>query len=328
MEITRQKKEAINKIFDTLNLGTPNQITIIESSQNIAYKVETLDKTYVLKEYTKDAIRNENDLRKRKRQVSICERFKENGVPTILPLKFNSKYFICYKKTYYLVYDFVSYKTLEPNEVDNKKIKKLANTLAIMHKLNIKSELPCQYKTIKIDYNKYLKKYKKLDEELYKILYDNYFELDGLTAQCNNSIRFVKNNLCVSHNDYKLKNILWEKDYMYLIDFDACGMSNPSVSLAECAFSLSRKNNKIDKDLYKDFIKTYVKKYGNLTNSYKDALAVAMNGKLQWLEYIMSKCSKKNHKYIEDTKSMIKELVLYTQSIDELNSIYQSVVKN
>ena len=44
----------------------------------------------------------------------------------------------------------------DESEVDEylKKLKKLANTLAIMHKLNIKSDLPCQYKTIKIDLKK------------------------------------------------------------------------------------------------------------------------------------------------------------------------------
>ena len=328
MELSKSKKEAIKKIFNVLNLGELNEITPIESSQNIVYKVDTINKSYILKEYSKDAIKNEYDLRKRKRQISVSEKFSENGVPTILPLKFNSKYFICYKKTYYLVYDYCDYEILEPKNLDNKKIKKLANTLAIMHKLNIKSELPCQYKQIKIDFNKYLKKYKRIDNELYKILYDNYFILEGLTTNCNNNIRYIKNNMCVSHNDYKLKNILWQKDFMYLIDFDACAMVNPSVSLAECAFSLARKNNKVDKDMYKEFLKVYLKKYGALPNTYKDALIVAVNGKLQWLEYLMSKCSKNNSKAIEDTINMIKELVLYANNIDELNSIYLSVVKN
>ena len=328
MELSKSKKEAIKKIFDVLNLGELNEITPIESSQNIVYKVDTTNKSYILKEYSKDAIKNEYDLRKRKRQISVSEKFSENGVPTILPLKFNSKYFICYKKTYYLIYDYFDYEILEPKNLDNKKIKKLANTLAIMHKLNIKSELPCQYKQIKIDFNKYLKKYKRIDNELYKTLYDNYFILEGLTTNCNNNIRYIKNNMCVSHNDYKLKNILWKKDFMYLIDFDACSMVNPSVSLAECAFSLSRKNNKVDKDMYKEFLKVYLKKYGALPNTYKDALIVAVNGKLQWLEYLMSKCSKSNPKAIEDTINMIKELVLYANNIDELNGIYLSVVKN
>lgn len=327
MEMTKSKLDTIKKIFEALELGEITDVKTLESSQNLVYKVDTDNKIYILKEYSKDAIKNEQDLRKRKRQISVAEKFSENGVPTILPLKFNDKYFIRYKKNYYVLYDYVDYEILSPKEVTTKKIKKLANTLAIIHNLNIKSDLPCHYKQIKIDFNKYLKKYKRLDQNLYKTLYDNYFILEGLTTNCNNNIRYVKNNLCVSHNDYKLKNILWKKDFMYLIDFDACSMANPSVTLAECAFSLSRVNNKIDKELYKEFLKTYLKKYGPLANPYKDALSVAINGKLQWLEYIMSNCNKRNPKRIEETIGMIKELVLYAKSIDELNEIYLSVVK-
>ncbi len=327
MEISKNQRTNIIKIFTVLDLGEIKTISRMNSSQNIIYKVETTNKVYVLKEFTKDSIRNEYDLKKRKRQISISEAYKENGVPTILPIKFDSKYFIKLKRTYYLIYDYYDYKTITPKELDSKKIKKLANTLAIMHKLNIKSDLPCQYKIIKLDYKKYLKKFSKIDEKLHQTLYDNIFILEKLTSDCNNTLRFVKNNLCISHNDYKLDNILWKKDFMYLIDFDACGMSNPSVSLAECSFSLCIKKNKLDKDLYKDFIKSYLKKYGQLKNNYKDALYVAMNGKLQWLSYLMSKCSKRNTKMVEETISMIKELTLYANNIDEFNKIYSSLVK-
>lgn len=327
MEITRTQLSAIDKIFEVLELGTIINVSIIDSSQNIVFRITTDKKEYVLKEYSKDAIKNEYELNKRKRQISVSEKYSQNGIPTILPLKFNNRNFIKYKNRYYLIYDYMDYKVITQSELDVKKIKKIATVLAITHNLNIKSDLPCQYKTIKIDLNKYLKKFKKLDEKLYKTLYDNYFTLENLILNCNNSIKYVKNHLCVSHNDFKLQNILWKKDFMYLIDFDACAMSNPATSLVECAFSLTKKGNKVDTELYKEFLKAYLKKYGQLTTSFKDAQQVAMNGKLQWLEYIMGKCSKKDPKAIEDTISMIKELTLYVRKMDELSDIYLSLVK-
>jgi hypothetical protein len=114
---------------------------------------------------------------------------------------------------------------------------------------------------------------------------------------------------------------------MYLIDFDACAMSNPSVCLAESAFSLSKQGNTINLDYYKEFVKTYTKKFGFLSNNYHDALAVAVNGKLQYLEYLMSLCSKKNQIAIKETIGMIKELVLYNKNIEEFYNIYMSCVK-
>lgn len=326
------KKDLTNlkKICEALKLGTLENVSILDSSQNIVYKVATNEKTYVIKEYSKDAIRDEEDLIDRKRQVSVSEQMSQNGVPAILPLKFNKKSFIHYKGKYFLVYDFLKYKILSPEEITNKKIKKLANTLAIIHKLNIKCDLPCQYEKINTNYEKYLKKFKqqKIDSNLIKVLEDNIITLNELSIKCNENIKNVKEHLCISHNDYKLGNILWNKDFMYLIDFDACCLSNPAVSLAESSFSLSRQNNKVNKDFYKEYLTTYIKKFGPLNTDYQVALDVAMNGKLQWLNYLLSKCNKKNQTIIDDTKYMIEELALYYDNKEEFYKLYLTAVKN
>lgn len=325
--IKRDITSSIEKIFKTLNIGSITNIELLPSSENTVYKVTTEEKNYVVKKYSKDSIKNEKDLNKRKKQISISKTLKENGIPTILPLEFDDKYFILHRNTYFLIYDYYPYKSISSLDMTSKKIKKLAKNLAIIHNLNLKSDLPCQYHQINIDFNKYLKKYKNIDETLYKTLYENYFILEDIVKECNQNIKYVENNLCISHNDYKLENILWDKDYMYLIDYDACAMSNPSVSLAESAFSLSKQENIVNKTFYSDFLKSYLKKYGPLVSDYKNALKVALNGKLQWLEYLMSKCNKKDKQITLDTINMIKELVLYNKNEEEFYNIYLRAVK-
>lgn len=321
-------EKIIEKIFFTLELGTIKSITYTTSSQNLVHLVTTKEnKEYYIKQYSKDAIKNNRDLLNRKRQIAVSEKLKENGVPAILPLSFNNRYFIKYNKDYYLIFEHIGAKPISSKELNSKKIKKLANTLAIIHKLDIQSNLHCQYKKIKIDFKKYLKKYNRLDNKLYNTLNNNYILIEELINQCNKNISKVKEHLCVSHNDYKLLNILWDKkDYMYLIDFDATAMSNPTVSLAEAAFALSVQNSSLNKDLYKEFISTYIKKYGDLETDFEIALNVSMNGKLQWLEYLMSKCSKRNYESIEGTISMINELCLFINSKDTMLEIYNNVV--
>ncbi len=318
-------EQVIEKIFEKLELGTIKSITYTKSSQNIVHLVKTDKKDYYIKQYSKDAIRNDRDLLKRKRQIAVAEKFKENGVPAVLPLSFDNRYFIKYNKDYFLLFDYMGEQPITDKELNSKKIKKLATTLAIIHKLDIQSNLSCQYKKIKIDFNKYLKKYSRINNELYELLKENHIKLNELITNCNNNISKVKEHLCVSHNDYKLLNILWKKDFMYLIDFDAAAMSNPTVSFAEASFALSRQNKQLNEAFYKDFLTSYIKRYGPLETPFKDALNVAMNGKLQWLEYIMSKCSKRNEQSIKDTMSMIKELKLFIESKEKLLDIYNSI---
>ena len=322
-------EKIIEKIFETLDLGTIKSISYSPSSQNLVHLVKTDKKDYYIKQYSKDAIKNDRDLLNRKRQIAVSEKLKENGVPAILPLSFDNRYFIKYNKDYYLIFEYIGAQPINSSELDTKKVKKLANTLAIIHKLNIQSNLKCQYQKIKIDFKKYLKKYKRLDKELYNVLNENYLLLEELISNCNKNIPKVKEHLCVSHNDYKLLNILWDKkDYMYLIDFDATAMSNPTVSFAEAAFALSRQNKILNKDFYKEFLTTYIKKYEELETDFETALNVCMNGKLQWLEYLMSKCTKKNKDAVEGTKSMIKELRLFIDSKENMLEIYNNVLTN
>ena len=125
MKLTKSQISAINKIFEVLELGKVEDTKILDSSQNTVYKVTTDKKEYVLKEYSKDAIRNEYELNKRKRQISVSEKYGQNGIPTVLPLKFNNRNFIKYKNRYYLVYDYLDYQILTPSELDVKKIRKI-----------------------------------------------------------------------------------------------------------------------------------------------------------------------------------------------------------
>ena len=54
---------------------------------------------------------------------------------------------------------------------------------------------------------------------------------------------------------------------------------------------------------------------------------VSMNGKLQWLEYLFSKCSNRDEKVINDSIGMINELVLFISNIDNFLKIYEEIKK-
>ena len=114
---------------------------------------------------------------------------------------------------------------------------------------------------------------------------------------------------------------------MYLLVFVATAMSNPTVSFAEAAFALSKQNKVLNKDFYKDFVASYTKKYGNIEEDFETVLNVAMNGKLQWLEYLMSKCSKKNKDYNTGTINMLNELKLFIDNKENMLNYFNDYIK-
>lgn len=307
------------------NLGALIDIELLKSSQNKVYKVRTNNGSYVIKEYTKDAIGNYYYLKKRKEQIRISEILNKKGIKTIIPLIYNNRKFIFYQNKYYLIYNFYESIPKTSHEMTTQNIKQLAKTQAKIHKLNIKSTLQCSYRNIDVDLEKQLRILFKKNKESYEVLYKNKEKLNIIISNCNKYIKKMKKNLCINHNDYKLLNILWEEGEPILIDFDATGLSNPACSLCESAFTFSKYSTYIKYDFYEEYLKAYFKEYGLIKEQYIEALYASFNGKLQWLKYMFSKNHLKNNNYITEIVSMIEELVLYYDNIEKFNTIFIKV---
>lgn len=312
-------------LFEVLNLGRLKEIVKVNSSQNRVFEVITDSGKFILKQYSKDAINEKKDLNRRIKQIEISERFSKNGINVILPLKFGNNYFVKYIEDYYLIYEYFDYKILEDEELNLNNIKILAENLAKMHKLNINEDLEWQYKKINIDYEMCLNSFEKINDKLYDCLKNNIEQLILLTNDCNDFDDLL-DNFCISHNDYKLKNILWDDEDMYLIDFDACALANPYVALVEAAYSLSRQNGVINLDFYEIFLKSYLDIY-QCDTDFKKALKVAMNGKLQWLEYMIGRLLNNDLLMVKDVIAMINEVIFYFDNIDKFYDIYINLDK-
>ena len=312
-------------LFEVLNLGRLKEIIKVNSSQNKVFEVITDSGKFILKQYSKDAIKGKKDLNKRIKQIEISEQFNKEGINVILPLRFGNNYFVKYIDNYYLIYDYYEYRIIDEDELTLKEIEILGKTLAKIHSLNIKEDLDWQYRKINIDYEMCLNSFEKINDKLYDCLKNNIEQLILLTNDCNDFDDLL-DNFCISHNDYKLKNILWDDEDMYLIDFDACALANPYVALAEAAYSLSRQKGVINWDFYEIFLKSYLDIY-QCDTDFKKALKVAMNGKLQWLEYMINKLLNNDLTMINDIISLIKEVILYINNINNFYNIYLNLDK-
>lgn len=312
-------------LFEVLNLGRLKEIVKVNSSQNKVFEVITDSGKFILKQYSKDAIKGKKDLNKRIKQIEISEQFSVHGINVILPLRFGNNYFVKYIDNYYLIYDYYEYRIIDEDELTLKEIEILGKTLAKIHSLNIKGDLDWQYRKINIDYDLCLNKFREINDKLYITFVKNVEKLKLLVNNCND-YECLNDNICISHNDYKLKNILWNNKEMYLIDFDACASTNPYVALAEAAYSLSRQKGVINWDFYEEFLKSYLRIYCCDTD-FRKALKVAMNGKLQWLEYMINKLLNNDLLMVKDVIAMINEVIFYFDNIDKFYDIYINLDK-
>lgn len=309
------ERNNINMLFDFLNLGKIESISVNDSSQNVVYKVRTNSKIYDVKEFSHDAISSLEDLNKRQEQLRISEILNESNINCSIPIKFNDKEFVSFDGHYYLIYEHLNMKYLGKEKLNNEHLRVLAKTLAKIHLLDISSNLKCSYQNIEIDFNKYLDIYKIKNRKVYEMILNNLESLNKLINNVNSALENTTEKLVISHNDYKPLNVLWNGMKLILLDFDACGLSYPSACMCESAFTFSYMDGKIDHDRYKVFVEAYLKQFGKKDINYLNSIYISFNGKLQWLAYMLSNSEEENNPYDDGIISMINELITYYNDV-------------
>jgi len=245
--------EAFNYVYNKEILNVEKTL----GSQNDVFIITTNTKKYILKKYCFTDLQS---LKEREEQLRISKIWNDNGIPCVQPL--TSIYSL--NGNYFIIYPYIEGINYNEGELNKEQVEKIAKIQARMHKLHIRTWLPCHNKVIK---------YKKA------IIQD-------VIDKCNSSIEFGKNELCVCHNDFKPLNIIWVDDNPYIVDFDAVYKNNPTFSLIESAYTNCHKGNEIDMDLFEIYINSYKKEYKHKIKNVTDAIYGSWNGKLQWLDYL------------------------------------------
>ncbi len=262
----------------------------LESSQNNIFIIKTSKDSYIIKEYSHDAIRNNKDLEIRKEQIRISRIWKAKNIPCILPLSD-----IFYSNNhYYIIYPYIEGKVYDEGKLNLEQIKKLAYYQAKIHKLNISSTLPHHIK--KIDFK---------DSKIQSMIDLN-----------NKYVHVANKEKVVCHNDYKPLNIIWVDDKPNFIDFDAVYCNHPTFSLLESAYTFTHKGTEINLAYYKEYIKAYISEYKKELKDINAAIYGCWNGKIQWLKYL--KETKKKDKGIDN---LTNQMIRYQDYVNDIKNI-------
>ncbi len=323
------KKELkyIQKIFRYLKLEPIEECGITTFLNDDVVFAKTASNQYLIKITPEDAMYERNYAENKVNRIKALESIDSNGVHAIFPIKFNDKYFIGYKNREYEIYNFRLTRHLTKKEVTPKFLKRIATSQAIIHKLNIKLDLPCDYCKIDIKFEKVLKKLKKHYKDAYDIIYDNIYHLEEIQGHYNKNLKYAVNNLVVGYDYYDLDNIDWIENYMFLIDYRNCNKINPAVSLAESAYYFAYIDGQINYQIYEDYIKYYTKRFGPLTFDYKEALFVALNKKLEFLSVLLETTIKEKEDNSLRIKELVAEIINYDDCINEMYNAYIRAVK-
>ena len=132
------------------------------------------------------------------------------------------------------------------------------------------------------------------------------------------------------HKDLNRKNIIWDKDTPYIIDFETATVGNPDLDFFNSAWFLS---SDVEECKYYAFCKTYFSK--RKVNNINLSIYAAIIDECNWLEFSLKRALKiqSDDKYEielgrDSIESSLTEIINYYEKIPLMLKIIENINAN
>ena len=203
----------------------------------------------------------------------------------------------------------------------------VAEQLARIHNIEVR-ETEKSSAVLDIDFDRYLERCQKASLPFAELLNENLELLKNTLSRCNQSISKVPSVLTFCHNDYDLKNVLWNKDQFRIIDLEAVGFNNPYREIMSSALSWSGADDlRFDEKMFDVYLDSYFRNSRlDLKINWADVYD-AETGRLTWLEFNLDKALKEDAS-AEEKEAAIREINKTINRIICFDKIREAVLAN
>ena len=330
MSILINKK--IEKLIQENDLGNTiiNIDKVIGGLSHRMYKVETNKGIYAVKELNAGVMKKEKAYSNFVFSEKVTDIVIENGISAIGAIKFNNDIMVKIDDSYFMVFEWLEGKILEPEEITNKHCEIIGKMLAEIHNIDfsrIEDEERKKVETNSFDWNRYIPLAEEQDKPYIQELKTNIELLYELNKNSVKALEYAKNNLVISHTDLDRKNVIWQDDKAFIIDWEASGYINPTIELIQVAWYWSGGDKEnIDYNKFKKIINSYKQSYKRKIDKNIDILINADNyGGLAWLDYNLKRSLCIENKYDQDEIQLAENEVV--QSLNEIKYNYSQLDK-
>lgn len=226
-----------------------------------------------------------------------------NITSSISAIKYNDKYVQNVLGNNVVIYPWCEGTILKHSDMSNYHMRLIATSLAKIHNIPVTYD-NSKNKYEKINFMKYYELLKDNNNECYKIFKDKINTIIDINDKVYDAYSKLKDEYSYVHKDLNRKNILWNKDKMYIIDFETATIDNPNTDFFNTAWFIT---DDIDILKFKTFYIEYnkIRRLNDIENSCKSAIINELN----WLEFSL----KRSLKLITNTPDEVK---LGTDSLD------------
>ena len=288
------KKDLMNPIFTKYNLGiiTAEPEAVEGGLIHRMWKVDTAENSYAVKQLNPLIINKPGLPDDYVRTEIIARTFAEHNIPAVAALFFDDSPLIKLDDAIILIYPWIEGFILDYGVVDTAKCQLIGRILGQIHALdlNMESLPPKDYRIISRDELQEL-----IDKATNMVIpwaFEIQHDLPLLTELINNfdsAIGPLKQNRLVSHRDMDVKNIIWVDDKTpQIIDWEAAGLTNPTVDLLELALEWSGQwSGHLNGDSFQAYLNGYHSACQRRQTDFDIALMGCYGARCGWLEFNM-----------------------------------------
>ncbi len=266
------------------------------------YKVETDKGIYAVKELNAGVMKREKAYSNFVFSEKVAEIVKENGISAIGALKVNNDIILKIDDSYFMVFEWLEGRILKAEEITEKHCEIIGKILAEIHNIDFSKIEDDERKNIEpkyFDWNKYIPFAEEQKKPYTNELKGNIELLYELNKNSVKVLEYAKKNLVISHTDLDRKNVMWQDEKAFIIDWEASGYINPTIELIQVAWYWSGGDvEKIDYNKFKKVIESYKQNYkGNIDKNIDTLIYADIYGGLAWIEYNLKRslCIENNY---------------------------------
>ncbi len=285
------------------------------------YKVTTDKGIYAVKELNPGIMKRKEAYSNFIFSEKVTKIAKENKINAIGAMKLNNNYITKINENYFMIFEWIEGKILKAEQITEKHCEVIGEILAKIHNIDyslIEGEPRKELILEEFEWNKYIDILENQNKPYIEKLKQNIDMLYRLNKDSIKALEYANNNLVISHRDLDRKNVMWQDNIPFIIDWEASGYTNPTIELIQVGWYWSGGDTKnVDYDKFKKVISLYKKYYnGNIDNQIEILVKADVYGGLNWLNYNLQRALCIGNNYDQEEIELAENEIV--QSIEEI----------
>ncbi len=288
------QKEMLNNLCKKTGLGNLQEEPVMVTGGLLheMYCVVTESGRYAIKALNPDIMKRPDALQNMINGELVSNAFKKT-VPVVAAKSFGGEYVILCEGAYYMVFDWLEGRSVFGQDIAVSHCAKIGEILGRMHAADMCIPGMENEESVREVYawDAYLKEAGGRKDEVQKnnwqkLVKDNLAQIKQWDKRAVSGLQALSVHQVISHRDLDPKNVMWQQNRPYVIDWEAAGYVNPYQEMVEVLnyWTVDGAGN-YDKDKFDALIGAFADFVDISEVHWETVLYGSMDGMLGWLEY-------------------------------------------